>query len=173
MAVTSTAALVAAAVVTVGSAYEQNRQQGKAADAQKEASRISGNQARINEQASRRQQIREERVRRAQIMQSAEQSGVAGGSGEVGSTGALASVTGGNIASSHAADSTSQRLGALNNRAASASGKAATAGAIGQVSGTVFSSLGGTPALMDTFGKKNGPSVDNDITRLVGTSGLF
>lgn len=172
MAVSTTTALIASAVVAAGSAYTQHKQGQKAADAQKEASRISGNQAQIEQQAQRRQAVREERIRRAQILQASETSGVAGGSGEIGSTGALGSITAGNLASSHSADRTTQRLGQLNNRVASAQQRQQTAGAIGSLSGTVFSSLGGAPALVSGFGN-SGPNVDDQITRLVGTSGLY
>lgn len=172
MAVSTTTALIASAVVAAGSAYTQHRQGKKAADAQKEASRIGGNQAQIEQQAQRRQAVREERIRRAQILQASETSGVAGGSGEIGSTGALGSITAGNLASSHSADRTTQRLGQLNNRVASAQQRQQTAGAIGGLSGTVFSSLGGAPALVSGFGN-SGPNVDDQITRLVGTSGLY
>lgn len=168
----ATAALIATAVAATGSAYASHRQGQKAADAQKESARIAGNQSQIERQNERRQQIRQERVRRAQIMQASEAAGVSGSSGEVGSTGALASITGGNVASSFQADRTSQRLTSLGNKVASAQQRQQTAGAIGGVAGTVFSSLGGAPALAGTFGQ-SGPNADDQVTRLVGTSGLF
>lgn len=173
MAVSTTTALIASAVVAAGSAYSQHRQGQKAADAQKEASRIGSNQAQIEQQAQRRQAVREERIRRAQILQASETSGTAGGSGETGSVGALGSLTASNLASSHSADRTSARLTSLGNRVASANQRANTAGAVGSVAGTVFSNLGGTTALMDSFGGPGGPSVDDQVTRLVGTSRLF
>lgn len=173
MAAVSTIALVSSAVVAAGSAYASHRQGQKAADAQKEAGRISGNQAQIEQQNQRRQEIRQERIRRAQILQASETAGTAGASGETGSVGAMASIAGGNIASSHMADRTSQRLGQLGNRVATAQQRAATAGAVGSLAGTVFSSLGGVPALASGFGGASGPSVDDQVTNLVGTSGLY
>lgn len=172
MAALSTIALVATAAVSIGSAYETHRQGQKAEDAQKESARIAGNQSQIERQNERRQQIRQERVRRAQIMQASETAGVSGSSGEVGSTGALASITGGNVASSFQADRTSQRLTTLGNKVASAQKSQQTAGAIGGVAGTVFSSLGGASALAGSS-SQSGPNVDDQVTKLVGTSGLF
>jgi len=173
MAVSTTTALIASAVVAAGSAYTQYKQGQKAADAQKEAGRISSNQAQIEQAAQRRQQIREERIRRAQILQASETSGTAGSSGETGSIGAMGSIVAGNIASSHAADRTTQRLNQLGNRAASAQQRAATAGAVGGLAGTVFSSLGGTAQLIDNFSGPKGPSTEDQVNRFVGTSGLF
>lgn len=173
MAAGSTIALIASATIAAGSAYQQHRQGQKAADAQKEAGRISGNQAQIEQAEQRRQAVREERIRRAQILQASETAGSAGGSGETGSTGALGSLTAGNIASSFSADRTSSRLQSLGNRAASAGQRAATAGAVGGLAGTVFSSLGGAPALVDSFRGTPGDSVDDQVNRLVGTTRLF
>ena len=174
MAVTTTTALIASAVVAAGSAYSTHRQGQKAEDAQKESARIAGNQAQIEQQSQRRQQIRQERIRRAQIMQSAETAGVAGGSGEVGSTGAMASITGGNVASSYAASATTQRLQQLGSREAAARSRANTAAAVGGISGTVFSSLGGAPALGSAFNPSSGQqNASQQLDRFVGTSGLY
>lgn len=104
---TGTIALIAAiSAAVVGTASyvsaEKSRKQAQAyyssqAQTQRE---VRSEQAALNAQAAageRRQQIREERVRRAKILQAAEGTGVSGSSGELGSTGGLATQLGANI----------------------------------------------------------------------------
>lgn len=150
MAAVSTVLIASAAVAAAGTAYSVH-QQNKAADAQEKAEKIAQGQSRIDQQNNRRQQIRQERIRRAQILQGSENSGVAGGSGEVGSISAMQSITGSNVASSFQADRTSARLTSLSQASRNAQQRAATGQAVAGLGGTVFQSLGGAPALMDQF----------------------
>ena len=104
MAALTTIVAIAGATAAVGGAiqsYEASRsakstartQAGLQRQRQGEERAINASQAALE----RRQQIREERVRRARILQSSENTGVAGSSGEVGAVGALATGLSSNI----------------------------------------------------------------------------
>lgn len=158
MAALSTTIAAIAAVTSVASAYTQYEAGKDAADAQKKQERISRNQAKIEQDANRRQQIREERVRRGQIEQASQNTGVASSSGESGSLGALSTITAGNIASSFQADRTSDRLFSLSQDVAGAQSRAATAGAVGQLAGAAYNMSGGATSIFDAFTGTSGVS---------------
>lgn len=99
MAAVSTFVAVAAVAVSGATAYEANRQAKKAAEKQEEAGKVASAEQAAQQTAQTRAQIREERVRRAQILQSSENTGVTASSGAIGSTGALQTTVGANLAS--------------------------------------------------------------------------
>lgn len=82
-------------------------EQKKAIRAQQEAQQRQENMQRARDAQARRQKVREERVRRAQILQRAQNMGVGGGSGMMGSVGSLGTQTGASLGFQ-----TGQQLGA-------------------------------------------------------------
>lgn len=103
MAAVSTLAMVGlavAAVGTAGSLYMQSQANSAAQDAAKAQRKAAGVQVAQNAAqaaAERRQQAREERIKRAQIMQAAENTGTASGSGEAGALGGMSTQLGVNV----------------------------------------------------------------------------
>jgi hypothetical protein len=170
MSVLTTIALTASLAATAYSAVKQQKAAGKAADAQKESSRIAGNQTKIQEMVKRRQEIREQRVRTAQMTQSAENSGVAGSSSEIGSIGSLGSITGNNVASSFGAERTSGALNALGQKSADAQAQGSMWGAVGGLSGQIFQSEGGFGELKDQFSKIKIPKTSTSGLRNMNRS---
>tara|TARA_Y100001973_G_scaffold106665_1_gene186296 strand:+ start:17081 stop:17608 length:528 start_codon:yes stop_codon:yes gene_type:complete len=136
--------IAAASLATTAAAgYMQYQAASDAADAREEAGKISGAQQQIQQRRGTRQAIREERIRRARIMQAAESTGVGGSSGQFGSTAALSTLTGTNVANQRGQAAAARGIGAANQRAADAQSTGQMWGAIGQVSGSVFSAAGG------------------------------
>lgn len=146
----TTAAAIAALVVSLYSANEQRQASNEAAKDQKEANKVKTATQKAADIAAMRQKAREERVKRARIQQAAENAGVGGSSGEVGALSAIQT----NLASARAFQAgTAAASGSITNRlnsAASHEQDAAKWGAIGQVANTVFSATSGSFAKTKT-----------------------
>lgn len=131
-----TAALVVAAVSAAATVYSTQQQASaarKSSRAQKEAADISAAQQSTEQAEQRRQQIRQERIKRGQIAQASANTGVSGSSGELGSTSALGTNMGNNLAISSGRVNTANAISSQNQRAADASVQSANAGAIGGI----------------------------------------
>lgn len=118
--------MAATAVLGIGLAYgiyqneEARKDSRKAARAQEEANRVQTAQQQVQDIAKRRQTIREERVRRAQILNLAQQQGVAGSSGAVGAVGSLSTSVASQGAAIRAQQNTANAVSALNIEASKA-----------------------------------------------------
>lgn len=156
MAAVSTIVAAAAVAVAAGSAYAASQAQGKAADAQKDASRISSNEQQAQADAQRRQQVREERVKRAQITQASTNTGVSNSSGELGSLSVLGTQTGTNISNIARSTATTQAITSAQQTAVDYQTKAGNYSAIGSVAGSVFGATAGYAA-KDLFGNPQVP----------------
>jgi hypothetical protein len=156
----ATAAVVSAVVGTysvIEGAGQRKEARSNQERAQKEGEKIQSETRAQNQAAAaaeRRAQIREERVRRGRIMQSAENTGTAGSSGEFGALGALSTGLGVNIGTnlgrigsaertSEAAQSQTNFLGAAQNNLQSAK----EMDALFNLSGSIFSASGGLGTL--------------------------
>lgn len=144
---TSTIIAGAALAATAVSGYQQYQAASDAADAREEGQAISGAQQQIQQRRSTRQSIRENRIRRARIMQSAENTGVSGSSSQFGSTAALGTLAGANVAASRGAARASQGISSANQAQANAATKGQMWGAIGQIGSTAFQGSGGFDSL--------------------------
>lgn len=131
-------AAIAAVVVTAASAYQQSRAAKAAASDRKEASKVNQAEQAAQQNQNRRAQIREERVRRASVLQASQNTGVSQSSGELGATSALGTLIGGNLAGMQRQQNTAGAIGGLQQSAANSDMTAATWGAVGQVSSSVF-----------------------------------
>jgi len=99
---------------------EAKKDARRAARASERANQIQTAQGQIQDINRRRQNIREERVRKAQILQASQNLGVAGGSGEAGSTGALSTLTSARNAGIRGGQSAALSISNLRNEAARA-----------------------------------------------------
>jgi len=119
-------------------------------NAQKRASRLQQQQQQLATRQSQRQAIREAQIRRAQTMSSAQALGAVGGSAVAGGTTSLGSQLGGSLGFS-------SQMSGLSNQISMAQSRAATAGAIANLGGSVFQAAGG----FDAFGSTGqGPNAD-------------
>lgn len=125
------AAAVVTAVIAGASAYEQKRQAKGAEKDREKAEDVAKAEAAAQRNEQIRQQVREERVRRATILQSSQNTGVGGSSGELGSLGALQTSIGANIGSMARQQASSEAVGNLMQSAANKEAKGAQAAAIG------------------------------------------
>lgn len=162
--------IVAAAAVVVSAAGVQQGIKGR-----REAKRANENAARENSKAreqqralnaqeqanERRAQIREERVRRAHILQAAENSGVAGSSGEIGAMGGMATQLAANIGlnlgraqGGNAISGYLQNAADFNTAAQSAAYRAQNGDALFSMSQSIFSAAGGVDTLEKAY-KRN------------------
>lgn len=134
-------AALAVSVVSAGASYSQQKkaakEQKKAQEAEKRASSVEAARARM-------EQIREARIRAARIkaQAGAEGTGMVS-SGIAGALSSIGSQTGANIGAINVQQGFANEATAALQRAASAQSKAATWQQIGQVSGSIFSDLGG------------------------------
>lgn len=151
---------VVSLAVTAAGAYEQSRQAKSAAKSRKEAGRVSQAEQAAAQTASRRQQIREERVRRAQITQSSVNTGVSGSSGELGSQSALGSLISGNLAATSRQTNASAGITSLQQNAADADLRGATAGAISGIGGSIFGLAAGAALSKEAPPKKPAPTAE-------------
>lgn len=149
---TSTIIASAALAATAVSGYQQYQAASDAADAREEAQDISGAQQQIQQRRGTRQAIREERIRRARIMQASENTGVGGSSGQFGSTAALSTLTGSNVAAQRGQSRAAAGITAANQRGADAQQAGQMWGQIGQVSGAAFGAAGGFQSLWPSGG---------------------
>ena len=160
---TATLAAIGLAV-SAGGAVMQASAQSDAKKAQRNAAEEQ-RKVRAEEKAQlaakaaneRRQQIREERVRRAQVIQSSENTGVSGSSGEMGATANLATQLGANIgynvgaiASANKATQYAQNSADFLGSAQNSMSRANTWGSVGGLGTSIFSSSGGFNAFSDS-----------------------
>jgi hypothetical protein len=126
---TATLAAIGLGVSGTATVYgiSQNMQQRKAQEAAKNEQAAINKQQQLQEQ---RNQIRRERVQRARIMQSAENTGVAGSSGEAGAIGGLSTQLGTNLGISSDLVFHGGNITAASQRAANAAGNAQIGSAI-------------------------------------------
>ena len=139
------AVAVVSAAVAGASAYEQRQEQKSAAKKEKEARAVSQAEKAAQQTAQTRQQVREERIRRAQILQQSQNTGVGQSSGALGSTGALQTNIGSNIAATSRQTASYAAIGNLQQGAADNLARASEIGAIGQFAGSAIQ-IGGAYA---------------------------
>lgn len=156
MAAATTLAWVGLAVAA-GSAvvsYSQQRRaqaaQERAADDQRRGNAVQSAQQSQQAAQERRQQIREERIKRASILNSAENSGASGSSGEMGATGGMSTQLGSNLGANGSSILAGQAItgfsqSAANNMQAAqtAQGRASMWGQVGQIGSSMFGQAGG------------------------------
>jgi hypothetical protein len=139
----ATGIAIVASVVAVAATVESISQQKKAAKAQQEAAAeqtaISTKEARDK----RQQAAREARIKRAQIVQQAENQGIAGGTTELGATSAVAAGQSREAGEQAFETTAAEGLAKTQQQIADASSKAATAAAVGNLSSSIFSAAGG------------------------------
>ena len=137
--------------IALGTTAASMRQQKKAAAAQREG------QERIFQQEKRRaeienvrkirQQIREQRIAQGSLANQAALAGGVGGSAVAGASASAASQTAGNVSYMQDISEINTNINQIQldtaNRVSSAQQRAATYGAIGELSGTIFGELGG------------------------------
>lgn len=151
-------AIAVAAVATAGvTAYEQRQQQKSAEKKQKEARAVSQAEKAAQQTAQTRQQIRDERIRRAQILQQSQNTGVAASSGALGSTGALQTSVGSNIAAASRQANSYSAISNLEQGAADNLSRASEIGAIGGFVGSAIS-IGGAAYSAGLFGGPETPA---------------
>ena len=118
--------------------------------AQRKASRLQQQQQTLATRRSQREAVREAQIRRAQTMASAQAFGAVGGSAVAGGTASLGSQLGGALGFSSQMSGLSKQIGIAQSRAA-------TAGAVANLGGSVFQAAGG----FDAFGSTGqGPNAD-------------
>jgi hypothetical protein len=139
-------AAIAALVVTVASAYQQNKAAKEAAKERKDAGKVQQAEQTAVKNDNRRQQIREERVRRASIIQASQNTGVSESSGQLGATSALGSLISGNLASTSRQANSSNAIGGHLQSATNLDAKVSTWGQIGAFSSSIFGMAAGSAA---------------------------
>jgi len=145
-----TAAIIASAVISAGTAYEQSRKAKSTASKAKKVAAESNAVSRAEQQAQQgqntRAQVREERIRRAQILQQSANTGVSGSSGEAGALGGLQTTIGSNLAAATRSGNAAIAITNLNQKAAdirsAGAAKVAQIGAIGSVAQAGISAYG-------------------------------
>jgi len=142
---------------TVGAAREQS----KAARAQRRQAAAQMRMSNIEMQRQRIAQVRESRAKRAQILATSEAAGVVGGSGEAGGIGSIQTQLGANLSFLDTASAFRQYDYERGIETSKAMEKAAMWGAIGQLSGSIFSMAGGSPTI---FGGNTSAGASNKTT---------
>lgn len=142
-------AVAASSYVSYTERKEAKKDAKRAANEQRKAQSEQRAQQAAQQAAERRQQIREERVRRAKILQSAQNTGTAGGSGVAGAVGSLSTQLGANIGMNLGAIQASNRISAFMQNAADYNlasqnhmFNADNAQAIGSAAVSIFGSMG-------------------------------
>jgi len=107
-------------LITAVSTFAQISQEKKRVAAETEARDITSANEQLRNRAARRKAVREERIRRRRIQQVSVNTGVAGGSGEIGALAALSASVGRNIAFQEQETKSAQGISAQNQRAADA-----------------------------------------------------
>ena len=110
--------LLTTTAVGGATAYNSYKEGKSAAKARNEANRISGNQEQIEQSSETRRRVRARRLEAARLEQSADNSGVAQSSGEIGGLASLSSQTSGNVANASGQSFTNNAINALNQKAA-------------------------------------------------------
>lgn len=139
------------AAVTVGSAVSQQREAKKAASAQREGqARILAEErkrAEVENVRKLRQQVREQRIAQASLTSQAALTGGVGGSAVAGASASAASQAAGNVSFMQDISEINTNIGNIQmetaQRVGSAQARGATYGSIGNLSGTIFSDMGG------------------------------
>lgn len=153
--------------VSAYSGYQGRKEAAAAYKAQaQEESKARNEQKALNYQQQaqeRRAQIREERVRRAKILQSAENGGAAGSSGEAGAIGSLSTQLNANLGLNLGRQQAANTIGGYMQNAAnfgtaamSASASAQNADSLFNLSTSAFSAVGGWGAIRGTPPPKAG-----------------
>lgn len=141
--------LAASATATAYSAYEQReagKQQQRAAQQQFAASQ---KKAEIENVRSMREAVRRERLAKAQMENVGYQMGGAGGSALAGGVSSIASQTAGNVQYVGQIAAQNTAMGEAQLMGAQAAADQAIWGAVGQMSGTIFSSMGGVKGVVN------------------------
>ena len=141
---------IAGLALAAGGAVESHNQQKKALGLQEEQAEVQANLEKSQLQESRRQQVREARVRRAKLLQSAENTGVAGSSGESTAISNLNTRLGANLAFQSGQGKGAEIITGLGVDVAKAQSRGATAQAVGQVGASIFQNQGGFSAFKGT-----------------------
>lgn len=131
MAAVSTVLAGASLALAAGGAYMNYQQQRAASRAQRDAAEeqrgIQSEQKAANAEsaaAERRQQVREARIRRAQILQSAENTGVAASTGELGALSSVSTQLNANVGANTSSLNRAGRISDMSQRAADANSRA-------------------------------------------------
>lgn len=143
--------IIASAVIGAGSAAMQQREAKKTASAQREGqARILAEErkrAEVENVRKLRQQVREQRIAQASLTSQAALTGGVGGSAVAGASASAASQAAGNVSFMQDISEINTNIGNIQmetaQRVGSAQARGATYGAIGKLSGTIFSDMGG------------------------------
>lgn len=143
--------IIASAVIGAGSAAMQQREAKKAASAQREGqARILAEErkrAEVENVRKLRQQVREQRIAQASLTSQAALTGGVGGSAVAGASASAASQAAGNVSFMQDISEINTNIGNIQietaQRVGSAQARGATYGAIGKLSGTIFSEMDG------------------------------
>jgi len=143
--------IIASAVIGAGSAAMQQREAKKTASAQREGqARILAEErkrAEVENVRKLRQQVREQRIAQASLTSQAALTGGIGGSAVAGASASAASQAAGNVSFMQDISEINTNIGNIQmetaQRVGSAQARGATYGAIGKLSGTIFSDMGG------------------------------
>ena len=143
--------VAAFALAAAGSAYSASETRAASADqrkARKEASAIKSATQKSADAEKRKQQMRELRVKRARLLQSSENTGVTGSSGEIGAIAGQTSQVGSNFAfmsgQAAAADGITNVLAEGESKAQGHLSNAQVGGFVSSVAGSAFSMWAGT-----------------------------
>lgn len=137
-------ATIVTAVIAVVSAAVSYDQQQQAAAEQEKAQRAQARAARAQADRERQKAVREARIKRGMMEQAAGGAGMGGASsGVAGGRSAIGSEAGANVGYINQQESFAQAASRANQRANDAMGRAATWGAVSNVSSTIFDKMGG------------------------------
>jgi len=140
-----------AAVTSVYSTMQQAKAQDRAAAASERQFKASEQKADVQNTRSVRQQIRQARLAQASMTNVAAQTGGVGGSGLAGGMSSLGSQSASNIGYMSQIAQANTAYGQAGVESAYAQADAATWGAIGSLSGTIFNAAGGGPSVQKLF----------------------
>jgi hypothetical protein len=138
-------------IIGAGSAAMQQREAKKVASAQREGqARVLAEErkrAEVENVRKLRQQVREQRIAQASLTSQAALTGGVGGSAVAGASASAASQAAGNVSFMQDISEINTNIGNIQmetaQRVGSAQARGATYGAIGKLSGTIFSDMGG------------------------------
>lgn len=147
-------AAYASLAVSAASAYKQHESSQEAAREQKKAQKLSQKRADIKAARARYQAIREARIKRAEATVQAEAGGVMDSSGFAGGVGSARTQIAAGVGESLQLQGLAGKESAALQSAADAQSQAATWGAIGGVSGSIFDAAGGYKTIFKDLGIK-------------------
>ena len=142
---------VIAATTAVYSTYQQSKAMDRAAAASERQFKASEQKAEVQNTRSIRQQIRQARAAQAGMTNVAAQTGGIGSSGYAGGMASVSSQAASNIGYMSQIAQANTAYGQAGVEASYAQADAATWGAIGSLSGTIFNAAGGGPAVKNYF----------------------